>query len=403
MMGAPKLWKAAILLTLLFAVVVVFVVCRSKRKELTLALGTIIFALLAGEVFLRRFFPQISDHNRLFRYDPEIGWGFVPHQRARIVCPGEVDHQVTINSLGFRDVERDLSTRRKKRVLVLGDSFVSNVDVEADEVFTRVMERQLGNTEVLNFGVNGFGQVQEYLLLEAWFDRVHPDVVMVVIYLRNDFLDNVEPKWTYGRPFVSLEGRDSTLVFHAIAPGSSSARRDPAWKVYKRSHVWTLINQSLENLLQGAASSESQETQASAYTQQELALYRKSSPPSTERMFTAMTKLVATFKELLSAKGVPIVFVLAPSPVQVHDDLWLDATGDPSQDRYDRALPNKRLTQFAQDNGLMMVDLLQAFLPEGKKNNRSLYFRYEQHWTREGNQLAARVLVEYLEGAKLAN
>jgi hypothetical protein len=90
--------------------------------------------------------------------------------------------------------------------MVLGDSFVSNVEVGADQVFTRVMEQRLADTEVLNFGVNGYGQVQEYLLLERWFDRVRPDVVVVVIYLRNDFEDNVDEKWTYARPFVSLEG-----------------------------------------------------------------------------------------------------------------------------------------------------------------------------------------------------
>ena len=402
-MGALKFWKAAILLTLLIAMVGAFVVCRSKRRELTLALGTVIFALFAGELFLWLFFPQFSDHNQLFQYDPELGWKFIPNQRARVVCPGEVDHQVTISSLGFRDRERDLSSKSKKRVLVLGDSFVSNVDVEADEVFTRVMERQLANTEVLNFGVNGYGQVQEYLLLKTWFDRVNPDVVMVVIYLRNDFLDNVEPKWTYGRPFVSLEGPDSTLVFHPTLPsalGSSNGGRAPAWKVYKRSHVWTLINQSLEDLLRGVVGDQSQDRQAAAYTQQELIPYRKSPPPSTDFMFAAMTKLASMFREFSSAKAVPVVFVLAPSPVPVYDDLWLEATGKASQDRYDRALPNKRLMQFADENGLMMVDLLPAFLSEG---NKSLYFRYEQHWTREGNELVARVLVEYLRAAKLAN
>jgi SGNH hydrolase-like domain, acetyltransferase AlgX len=398
-MDALKLLKAAILLAVLSAGVVIFVVFRTKRKELALALCTIIFCLAAGEPFLRIFFPQISGHNRMFQYDPALGWKFIPNQRVRIVCPGEVDHQVKISSIGFRDGERDLSSKRKKRVLVLGDSFVSNVDVEEDEVFTRVMERRLGNTEVLNFGVNGYGQVQEYLLLETWFDRVHPDVIMVVIYIRNDFLDNVEPKWTYSRPFVSQEGPGSTLVFHSTAAGNSSAGTDPAWKVYRRSHVFTLINRSLDGLLQRIVVGDSG---AGAYAPQELVLCRKDPSASMELMFAAMTKLVAKFREFSSAKGVPFVVVLAPSHVQVYDDLWLAATGAATQGLYDRALPNQRMMRFAEANGLLMVDLLPAF-SSAAKDHGPLYYPHEQHWNREGNELVARVLVDYLEAAKLAN
>ena len=398
-MGAFKLYKIAIVLMLLIATVLTFVFLRKKRKEVALALGTIFFSLFVGELVLWRFFPQISDHDRMFEYDADLGWRFVPHQSGRIVYPGEVDRRVRINSVGFRDVERDLSNKSKRRVLVLGDSFVSNIAVDEDEVFTRVMERQLENTEVLNFGVNAYGQVQEYLLLQRWFDRVKPDVVMVVIYLRNDFQDNLEKNWTYSRPFVSLEGAGLTPIIHPAAGKNRNVGRGSIGSLCKRSHVCTLINKSLERILDGILGGASQ---TPAYTPPELFLCRKESSQTTDLMFSAMEKLTLKLNEVSSAKGVPMVFVLAPSHVQIYDDLWLAVTGQANQELYDRALPDKRLMGFAKDNHLTMIDLLPALLAEGQ-SNKSLYFRIEQHWTREGNELVARVLIDYLKSLERRN
>jgi hypothetical protein len=96
--------------------------------------------------------------------------------------------------MGFRD--NDLPTDPAvRRIMFVGDSFVSNLAVKDDEVFTELMERALPRTAVLNFGVNGFGPVQEYLLLQRWLDQVRPALVVVMIYVRNDFQDNVADDW----------------------------------------------------------------------------------------------------------------------------------------------------------------------------------------------------------------
>jgi hypothetical protein len=99
-MDAHKVYKAATLLALLVTVVLLFVFLKSKRKELGLALGTLIFSLLVGEIVLRLFFPQISELNQLFVYDAELGWRFIPHRSARIVYRGDVDQRVTVRGSG---------------------------------------------------------------------------------------------------------------------------------------------------------------------------------------------------------------------------------------------------------------------------------------------------------------
>ena len=400
-MGGLTLYKVAIVAVLVAALIAAFVIFRNKRKELALVCGATVLSLFICEIVLRVFFPQISQNQKMHEYDPELGWRFIPSRSARVVDPGEVDHTVKINSLGFRDVERDLSDHRKKRVVILGDSFVSNIAVEQEDVFTQLMETQLPHTEVWNLGVNGYGQVQEYLLLEKWFDRVKPDVVVVVIYVRNDFQDNLDDEnWTYGRPFVSLGTNGSALVFHSASPDrGGGAKRDSAWRFYRRSHLFALFDRSLARL---ARAGSGRDGEASVYVPTELFLCRKEPAASTNVMFEAMEQLTLKLRDFSSARGAPMVFVLAPSHVQVYDDLWREVTGPATPSLYDRFAPDQRMMRFAASQQVMMFDLLPAFIHAGN-TSKSLYYRFEQHWTRAGNQLVARELANYLRAAGLAN
>ena len=123
-----------------------------------------------------------------------------------------MNHYIQTNSLGFRDNPLPLDEDKKRKILVIGDSFVSNISVKDNEVFTEIIERQLKNTAVLNFGVPGYGQVQEYLLLKEWFCKINPDLVIVVVFIRNDFEDNVGRHWFHNpRPTASWSKEDSFL------------------------------------------------------------------------------------------------------------------------------------------------------------------------------------------------
>src|SRR4051812_273953 len=107
-MGGLKLYKVAIVVVLVVALIAALVIFRKKRKELALVCGATVASLFICEIVLRIFFPQISKNQKMHEYDAELGWRFIPGRSARVVDPGEVDHTVKINALGFRDVERDL-------------------------------------------------------------------------------------------------------------------------------------------------------------------------------------------------------------------------------------------------------------------------------------------------------
>jgi hypothetical protein len=113
---------------------------------------------------------------------------------------------------------------------------------------------------------------------------------------------------------------------------------------------------------------------------------------------------VLTIDELAAERGIPSVFVLAPSHVQVDDGLWSEALrryGE-TEANYSRSMPNDRLMAFAANHRLRMVDLLPTLM-SANRGGKTLYHRREQHWNREGNRVVAEVLSEYLRAEGLTS
>ncbi|MBI4125634.1 MAG: hypothetical protein HY609_02345 [Deltaproteobacteria bacterium] len=80
------------------------------------------------------------------------------------------------------------------RVLVLGDSFTVGYEVDQDETYAVVLERELKKrgiaAEVINAGVSGFSNAEELVFLEQEGVRYQPDVVVLGFYF-NDLEDNI--------------------------------------------------------------------------------------------------------------------------------------------------------------------------------------------------------------------
>lgn len=105
-----------------------------------------------------------------------------------------------INADGFRDKEYNIEKSPETiRVVVIGDSVTFGAGVNLNESFTEVLENMLNEKhgvrgtdfskfedfEVLNFGISGYGTVQEVEMLDARGLKYEPDVV-IVAYVLND-------------------------------------------------------------------------------------------------------------------------------------------------------------------------------------------------------------------------
>lgn len=170
---------------------------KAKRIAVRHALLVVSIAISAtiAETVLRYIFPldvqTVFDHRIPH---PDFGWVLEPGA-SFLNKIAEDTVRVTYNSEGWRDAEHSVDIDRKAfRVLVLGDSFMEGYSVELEDSFHRQLER-LGrkdgiDMEVINFGVGGYGTLQEYLVFEEVGKRYNPDLVLLGFFVENDVRNN---------------------------------------------------------------------------------------------------------------------------------------------------------------------------------------------------------------------
>ena len=164
------------------------------RPEIVLLTTTVVLCLVGAEIALRLFFFQMfpdfrrMNHETLaYQYDRALGWSPKPNERKTAMA-GKSGLSISNNSVGFRDVE--FVTDNRPGLICLGDSFVWGYNVEASERFTDKLQSRHPEWHVFNFGVVGYGNDQEYLLLRKYFEQYRPRVVFLVVCVENDHIDN---------------------------------------------------------------------------------------------------------------------------------------------------------------------------------------------------------------------
>ena len=193
---------------------------RWPWREILLSVASLLLAaalLVAVEAILRLADPgylrrePTTGINELHRYSEVYGWE--PRPGAREVVDGR---RITINHSGYRGREVDRARRgREVRLVMLGDSLAFGTEVDDEDTFARLLDRD-DAVEVVNLAVPGYGPDQELLKLEHEGLGYGPDVVMLNLCLENDFADAVLSRFLYDgihpKPYFVFEGAGSACA-----------------------------------------------------------------------------------------------------------------------------------------------------------------------------------------------
>ena len=136
-------------------------------------------------------------------YHPTRGWAMIPS--VRDMTPFGPAKFVNTNSKGLRGITECPYARvsGRERILVLGDSFTFGTDVSDDETYSHYLEADLPNTEVLNLGIQGYGQDQMLLYLKEEGVKYHPDIVLIG-FAHMDIHRNLWKFFAYAKPKYDL-------------------------------------------------------------------------------------------------------------------------------------------------------------------------------------------------------
>jgi hypothetical protein len=145
--------------------------------------------VLAAEALLRlipriqlepRTFPgqYTNQPSENFIVDPATGWRMHPNHTFVLSKP-EFRNTYHANAQGFRrNGDFDPAERRRKIVLI-GDSFTFGIGVEYEETYGFQIESQLKDTVVYNLAMPGFAVDQMWLSLKYQALPLTPDLIVV--------------------------------------------------------------------------------------------------------------------------------------------------------------------------------------------------------------------------------
>lgn len=159
---------------------------------------------LGLRLLMTDYVPPGHDSPSIWQYHPLYGWVGrpdidVPFRQAAFSI------RVRHNHLGQRDSALVETVPRKKRMLVLGDSFVWCYGVESADCFVDRLEQLHPDWDIINGGIAGTGTDQQYLYLRDQIAELKPDIVLLLV-IQNDFQDNTKSQHNnYFKPYFTLE------------------------------------------------------------------------------------------------------------------------------------------------------------------------------------------------------
>lgn len=159
-----------------------------KKRYILFSAVTFILFLFLMEGGTRAFFwvkNKIEVRERNF--SQYLGWESVANVSKKHSMKGYGEIIFSTQEYGFRRFG-DTKTNKTK-VFVIGDSFTFAHSVSDGNTYYRYLEKHNDNVEVFAYGGSGYGSLQEFMILDQYFDEISPDIVLWQ-FCSNDFINN---------------------------------------------------------------------------------------------------------------------------------------------------------------------------------------------------------------------
>lgn len=183
------------------------------RRVLSVAVRVCVAALLLEGTF--RLVLWWSQKQPPVVVDETKGWRMAPGAVCRVEH-ADGPYLLKMNSRGERDRLYPYSRQPgRRRIVVLGGSNAFGIGVPQEDTFTEILERRLGNVDVINLACVHYDLDQQYVTLEEKGMLYEPDLVLQSISetAGQSVLSSPDPEMKLPKCWVSLEGTDG-LVFH---------------------------------------------------------------------------------------------------------------------------------------------------------------------------------------------
>jgi hypothetical protein len=359
-----------------------------KSIVLILCITLLLFEIVLG-VFIRYNDLKVElptytfENTNSFWFDANEDFGTIhlpkDSYRQKKTC---FDVVYKSNSHGFRDEERNKQDE-EKRVLVIGDSFIEGIGVDANYRVSNLLETKTGIPH-LNFGVAGnFGPTQYYMLYKTLASKFTHDALLIGLLPSNDFIDDdYEINQKFGsnryRPFLKGKYPNYALVYHldSIHKSSAKPRRQHFFKKFLKNFTY-----SYNMLLYVKARMQiSVIPKEGLLSENEIPTYFNYSTAQMNRMKYALEQI-----KLIAGKKRVMVFSIPT--FQEMEYYKLNGTNPLGKD----------LKFFCDSVNIDYLDLLPITSSLTTEEYKNHFLSCDGHWSKNGNAFAMQQINNYFE------
>ena len=362
----------------------------NPRKILLVLVGLVSIFLL-GEILVGRLFPQKTLQAvgkmslRCYQTSDYLPYEYIPGCIDDMAV-GNAWTNVAINDLGLRG--KNVGEKTKKRILLVGDSFVFGYGVSEDERIGDVLESDLENVEVISAGfVGDAGPDTLYLYTKKEGLTLKPDLILLFLFPYNDLSDIEKTVWTVRDNEIQSAKMPDRMVSDGYLRRSDTSLRYRI-PLLGDSHLFQLIFDRIDILtvkLRRRISLRFGLIQRAVEDHEKFSdcLYREICEGKWNEAKFKTERIFKLFKQLSDQQQIPVLAVIISLEEQVFDSQQSETL----------------FHQLLRHENIKFLDLTQAFRDSGQSG--SDLFLPDGHWTAAGHKVAARAVADWLQTLQL--
>ena len=372
---------------------------KKKIKNFFFSCGllstSILLALFLGEGLVRIISPQqlIVLNDGIWTSDTVLSWKHVPNSNEEVNLGEKKVRFISDNNGNRISAPPIKNVVCNTSILFVGDSFLEALQVENENTFVELVRKswELNNKASLctvNTGVGGWGPNQYYLVAKQELIRRKYSLGIVFLYTGNDFVSTFD---TLLSPRLPSKIHDfcipSSLTFSDFKECIFYPVND---LLETKSHLFILLKNSSKSLL----------IKVGLSAEYFPPYFEKSNAAS--NIWKTTSDICASIDALFDSHETPVLFVLLPTPYQVHQEIFQDYVQSFGIDKtkIDLEQPNKLLSDLLKGKKITLLDPLE-FMRYNASKGGNLYGKIDNHFNENGHNFIAQYLQPFIENVLL--
>lgn len=330
------------------------------------------FILVATDI------PKNSYKNKIVKY--------LPDQKGAFREKNEVKTRFKINENGWNSAYDSYTKERnsKRRIAIIGDSYVEALMVDYNNSMAEQLERKLGQNknEVFRFAISGAPFSQYLHMLREEVLEYKPDYVVFVL-VHNDFDESWEYKaGRYTSSFMKLKVKDDAVESEVMP----TAFKERWYEFIRHSAIYRYLVYRQKVNIEGLKNKilTFEKTQKKYEANIDVSTINKKMAHN----YIATEYIIKEIKMLSYKHSFTPILMIDAERSSIYAN---------KEEKSEVLQLNSMVSELAAKYKISNIDLQEVFEKDFKKNKTKFEYQCDSHWNAYGHQIASQELAEVFQ------